>query len=161
VSSIHIAAKAIILRDDAILLQECLFDGERVYLLPGGGQQPGESLEAAVRREVLEETGLEVEVDGFLWLRDFIARTHWPTFATEEHRIEAIFRCTAASDAVAASGLAPDTAQVGLHWVPLADLAEISLYPETVKHLLMAYGPAVADPHRLAAPGTRYLGDCP
>lgn len=33
-----------------------------VWSIPGGKVEPGESLEAAVRREVLEETGLVVEV---------------------------------------------------------------------------------------------------
>jgi len=37
--------------------------GARTYwLLPGGGQEPGESEEACVVREMREETGLEVQV---------------------------------------------------------------------------------------------------
>lgn len=34
------------------------------YEMPGGQLEPGETLKAAVRREVLEETGIEVEIDG-------------------------------------------------------------------------------------------------
>lgn len=36
------------------------------YTFPGGGVESGESLTAAVMREVLEETGLEVTVDKLL-----------------------------------------------------------------------------------------------
>src|SRR4051812_39518773 len=34
--------------------------------LPGGGLRPGESLEDCLHRELLEETGLEIEIEGLL-----------------------------------------------------------------------------------------------
>ncbi len=36
--------------------------GEGLWSVPGGRLEPGESIEAAIAREVLEETGLHVEV---------------------------------------------------------------------------------------------------
>ena len=40
--------------------------GHSYWLLPGGGLEPGESEEACVRREMREETGLEVKVERLL-----------------------------------------------------------------------------------------------
>lgn len=50
---------AVIFRDEGVLLQRR--DDNGCWGLPGGGVEPGESVRAAVAREVREETGLDVE----------------------------------------------------------------------------------------------------
>ena len=56
------SAKALILKDGKLLLNSHLTStGELYYDLPGGGQNPYETMEEAVVREVREETGLRVE----------------------------------------------------------------------------------------------------
>lgn len=56
------AAYGVIVQDGKILLSKC-WDG---YDFPGGGINIGEHTEAAVAREVHEETGLEVKVENIL-----------------------------------------------------------------------------------------------
>jgi mutator protein MutT len=59
----HVAVGAVIIRDRKVLLARRAkdpFKGE--WSLPGGAVELGETLTAAVRREVREETGLDVRV---------------------------------------------------------------------------------------------------
>lgn len=49
---------AIIIKDNEILLIHRRKNGEEYWVFPGGGVEKGESWENAMRREVLEETGL-------------------------------------------------------------------------------------------------------
>ena len=53
-------ATAIILRNGQILLIRRQKPGQDYYILPGGGVELDESFEEACRREVMEETGLDV-----------------------------------------------------------------------------------------------------
>ncbi|MGA9398938.1 MAG: NUDIX hydrolase [Anaerolineaceae bacterium] len=57
-----------IIRDDQLLLiQHHEHESGREYwILPGGGREAGESEEACVRREMLEETGLTVAIEHLL-----------------------------------------------------------------------------------------------
>jgi ADP-ribose pyrophosphatase YjhB (NUDIX family) len=51
-----------------LLIQESKPDFRDQWNLPGGRLEPGESLQAAARREVLEEAGIEVRLTGLLAL---------------------------------------------------------------------------------------------
>ena len=54
---------------DRILLMNLAFDAHQtVWLTPGGSLHPGESFEDALRREILEETGLTLDQPGhWVW----------------------------------------------------------------------------------------------
>jgi ADP-ribose pyrophosphatase YjhB (NUDIX family) len=67
-----VRATAVLIKDNKILLVEQRVSGTRSWSLPGGTLEMGETLEACVVREVEEETGLIVRVDGLLYLGDRI-----------------------------------------------------------------------------------------
>jgi 8-oxo-dGTP diphosphatase len=62
--------QAAIVKDDHVLMLKVwdhAHSGETFWLIPGGGRLPGESEEECVKREVREETHLEVEIERLLF----------------------------------------------------------------------------------------------
>ena len=64
----QIRVTGIVLKDNSILLVKQKIDDNRKWSLPGGRVESGETLSAALKRELLEETGLSVEIHHFLYL---------------------------------------------------------------------------------------------
>jgi 8-oxo-dGTP pyrophosphatase MutT (NUDIX family) len=69
-------------RADRVLVHAKGFYPIGVYRLPGGGIHRDESVEAALFREVEEETGLPVQVDAFVALVEYAVRRRRQPFAT-------------------------------------------------------------------------------
>lgn len=62
------SARAVVLRADGVLVVR---DPVGVHILPGGRRKAGETLEQAVRREVLEETGWAIDPPRLLGVKHF------------------------------------------------------------------------------------------
>ena len=144
--------KAMIIREGEILLT-VNDDGEKIlYLLPGGGQEPGETMEQALKRECLEEIGVNVEIGEMLWVREFLgSRYEWEAFHSL-HQVEFMFACSLEEDARPHVGTGGDTWQTGVEWVSLDRLDDVVFYPETLKPLLTEYA-------EKRQGGRVYLGD--
>ena len=104
------------------------------YVFPGGGLEEGENLEEGVRREVLEEFGIEVEVKEKLYFRQI-----------REELDEYLFLCKYVSGNLG-TGTGPefsgDTkyADRGLYIptiVPKEDVKNIRLLPEEFKDQML------------------------
>jgi 8-oxo-dGTP diphosphatase len=73
VDFVGLGVGGLILRDDRVLMllrSERCRNSRHMWTIPGGMVEPQERLEEAVRREVREETGLEVSSAKFLALSD-------------------------------------------------------------------------------------------
>jgi len=107
--------------DEILLVRRGHGPAAGTWSVPGGHVELGETLREAVVREVAEETGLAVVVDGFLgWVERF---TEPPD---ERHFVILDFTVTVLdSDGRAQAG--DDAAEVA--WVPIADLGDYRLAP--------------------------------
>jgi mutator protein MutT len=104
-------------RDRVLLVRRGTEPGRGLWSIPGGRVEPGETPEAAAVREVEEETGLRVTVDGFA------GRVERPGPGGVVYVIDDWF-------ARPSAGAAPDTVRAGddadeVRWVSLADLAAL------------------------------------
>jgi 8-oxo-dGTP diphosphatase len=136
-SRLTTSAKAVII-EGGRLLTLVKRRGEHTYhVLPGGTQEPGESLAQAVVREVEEEVGARAEVLELLHVRDYVADHH--EFAAQSaglHDVELYFRCRLTEPVGARPQSHPDKRQIGVEWVELSRLAEADLYPRVLVPIL-------------------------
>ncbi len=149
--SIRTAARAVIICDGKLLATKMRDRRGVFYILPGGGQNHGETLEQAVRRECLEEVGLEVEVERLLYIREYIGKNH--NFAKRHaafHQLEHVFLCSVKNPETASPGSETDNYQVGVSWLDLENLHLIRFYPESLKQYFKPEG---------CNPPSLYLGD--
>ncbi len=142
--SIRNAAKALIVSNDKILLNKCLNStgysigemqlNEIYYDLPGGGQNQYETLEEAIKRECLEETGYKVHANRMVALyeeiyMDIELRKQYPAYV---HKIYFIFLCDLLEEDVKVV-TEKDIDQIESQWIDIKDIANIKLYPEILK----------------------------
>jgi ADP-ribose pyrophosphatase YjhB (NUDIX family) len=134
-----VAVGAVILDGDRVLLvkrgQEPL-KGE--WSLPGGAVESGETLAAALAREVREETCLEVEVGPVVEVLDSVRRDAEGRVEYHYIIIDHACRVRPGSSLVAVCG--SDAADVD--WVTVADLERYRVTPTAIAVILKALASA-------------------
>ncbi|MEX0772003.1 MAG: NUDIX domain-containing protein [Balneolales bacterium] len=100
-----------------------------IWMPPGGGVDFGEPMEDALQREFIEETGIEVNVDGLRYVHEFIE----PPL----HALEFYYDCRKTGGALRL-GSDPELSKDNqlledVRFVPLAGLAELPVIPEHIQ----------------------------
>lgn len=148
----RIRAAVILIEEGKILLVKHVDpqSGEEWWIPPGGGLQPEDnSIIDCARREVWEETGLEVTLAKLLYLREFHQR------GSSVHHIEWFFLADSYAGELTMGNLVdtdPDAEWIQeLAWLGPGEMQELVVYPEILLDRLWADLEA-------GFPETRYLG---
>jgi len=125
-SPIRIGAKAVIIRDDHVLLIKYQDRRDGHYNFPGGGIKRGESIRKGLRREVVEETSLDVKVERLLMVGEYDPKKHKRRFG-RLHKLTLFFLCSPKNGSEPTLPEKPDPNQIGVEWFPLEALPETLL----------------------------------
>ncbi len=118
---------AILVRDGALLMvRRAKEPGRGLWSVPGGRVEHGELLADALRREVREETGLEIEIEGLIGIYEVVGETHY---------VVCDYLVSVVGDATPQPAGDVDEAR----WVPLDEVSGLDCTPRFVE-TLQAWG---------------------
>jgi len=124
---------AVIVKDNKVLLIKRAGEpGRGLWSIPGGLVELGEKIKDAVRREVKEETGLEVKVNEIADVTEIITRD-------EEGKVKYHFVIVDFFAEVLRGELKPSSDALEAKWVEFEDLRKYHL-TETVEKLFKKLG---------------------
>ena len=116
----RIRVGGIILDKDRMLLIAHEKDGDIYWLLPGGGVDFGESLEDALKRELLEELNISVKIDKISLLSDSIHPSG------QRHIVNVCFLCSYLSGEYK---LGEEDRLHGFNFFTAEELESLKIYP--------------------------------
>lgn len=122
----RLAARALILHQDRLLLVNAYREGSDLWCAPGGGVEAGSSLPDNLIREVFEETGLTVAVGEPALINEF----HDPV--TGFHQVEIFFRCQIVAGAIDPHWRDPEGVVTTRRFFDRSALAAIRVKPDSL-----------------------------
>mgnify|MGYP003634663152 CR=1 FL=1 len=117
---IRLATRAIIMHENRLLLVNAWKDRSDLWCAPGGGAEPHSSLPDNLAREVMEETGLTVEVGDICLVNEF----HDPNGSF--HQVDIYFRCQIIAGEISAAWVDPE----GI--VTRTEMAQLRVKPDSL-----------------------------
>ena len=126
----HACVRGVVIDKGKILVVEHSHpDRPPFWCFPGGHVEENETLVEAVKRELKEETHLDVDVGQIVFVQEFF----------KEHLIELFFECSIL-DGEAKLGIDPDNPGMPIltkiKWVEPRELLELPVYPQALSRIL-------------------------
>lgn len=122
---------AVLVKDNKILVQREK-DGNE-YALPGGHVKIGETLEAGLIRETMEEMGVQIECKKLLWSEECF----WEWNGRQAHNISFYYLVELCDGfEIPDTGefvLQKDNCNVVIGWMPIEQIQKVTIYPEFLK----------------------------
>ena len=122
---------AVLVKDNKILVQRDK-DGNE-YALPGGHVKIGETLEAGLIRETMEEMGVQIECKKLLWSEECF----WEWNGRRAHNISFYYLIEVCNGFVIPDKgefvSQKDNCNVVIGWMPIDQIQNVTIYPEFLK----------------------------
>ncbi len=123
----RLAVRAVLVHEDRLLLVNAWADRKStLWCAPGGGVEVGQSLPDNLAREVMEETGLTIQVGTPCLVNEF----HDP--AKPFHQVEVFFRCKLIAGALQDDWEDPERIVHKRQWFTRDEVARLHLKPSSL-----------------------------
>jgi 8-oxo-dGTP diphosphatase len=119
----------VVIEDSKILLVRHRKGARRYWVLPGGRLEYGESFHECAVRELKEETGLDVEVERFLFISEAIAPDR------SRHIVNVYLKAKVVGGTMKVGN---EPVLAGVDFIPLRELETVTLFPPIGEILLHA-----------------------
>lgn len=120
-------ACAIIIEDDCVLMASNELDS--YYYSVGGGVHLHETAEDAVKREVLEETGIVYEIDHLAFIHENFFKDETVALGIPCHEIAFYYLMKSKGNKNIDSNSYTQGVREYMNWLPIGDLSKYRIYP--------------------------------
>lgn len=133
----RLAVRAVIVHQGRLLLVNAWPGGQSdLMCAPGGGVEPHASLPDNLKREVFEETGLEIGVGEVCLVNEF------HDAARDFHQVEIFFRCKVRAGVLDPQWQDPEAVVTERLWASPSDMAQLRVKPSSLADVAFGEAPS-------------------